>query len=84
MIDTLKIVSSKNLTIEKRQGIFNKLKESFDLEDFNNFCFLIGVDFDELAGQKKSSKIRELILYFERRDKIEIDLLETSIKELIK
>lgn len=77
----LKIVSYKDLTIVKRQEIFNKLKESFDLEDFNNFCFLIGVDFDELAGQKKSSKIRELILYFERRNKI--DLLETSIKELI-
>jgi nucleoside phosphorylase len=79
--NTLKIEPSKELTVIKRQEIFNKLRESFDLEDFNNFCFLIGVDIDELAGQKKSSKIVELILYFERRNKV--DLLETSIKKLI-
>jgi len=70
-----------DIDVTKRNEIFNKLKNSFDLEDFNNFCFLIGVDVDELPGQKKSSKIKELILYFERKNKI--GLLETSIKEHI-
>lgn len=72
-------VIDTDIDVSKRNEIFNKLKNSFSLEDFNNFCFLIGVDFDELSGQKKSSKIRELILYFERRNKL--GLLETSIKE---
>lgn len=64
---------------ERRKRLFNDLCRALDMEDFKNFCFVLGVDVDELPGDKKSSRVRELILLFERKGKI--DALENAFTD---
>jgi len=52
-----------------------------DMEEFKSFCFLIGVDFDELPGDRKAARIRELILLFERRG--EVHVLESAMVDVL-
>ena len=33
------------------------------MEDFKTLCYVIGVDFDNLPGEKKDTKIMELLQY---------------------
>lgn len=67
--------------VEIRRRLFETLKNAVDMEEFKNFCFLIGVDVDELPGDRKSAQIRELILLFERRGKMHV--LESAMTELL-
>jgi len=43
----------------------------FSLDEIKTLAFDTGVDFDELGGETKTSKIRELILFAERENKID-------------
>lgn len=58
-------------TTVMRRELYNQLCKGLDMEEFKNFCFLLGVDVDELPGDRKSARARELILLFERRGKVE-------------
>jgi len=53
-----------------RKVLHNQICKAIDLEEFKSFCFFFGVDFDELPGYRKSAKVRELILWFERHNTI--------------
>lgn len=75
------VLAPRTDCVEMRRRLFETLKNAVDKEEFNNFCFLIGVDVDELPGDRKSAWIRELILLFERRQ--EIHVLESAMAELI-
>lgn len=66
----------KRDSLERRKKLFDDLCSAMDMEDFKSFCFVLGVDVDELPGEKKSSRVRELILLFERRE--QIDALEAA------
>lgn len=60
------------MTIESDQSKRTKLRklliDHFDLQDLQDLCFDLGVDFDNLGGgNRKAEKIRELILYMEKR-----------------
>lgn len=52
-----------------------KLHELLDLhfseEDIRTMCFYLGVDYDNLPAQGKANKARELILHFQRLDRIQ-------------
>ncbi len=63
----------------QRMILFDKLCAAFDMEEFKNLCFLLGVDVDELPGDRKSARVRELILLFERRQNLEV--LEEAVFE---
>jgi DNA-binding NtrC family response regulator len=54
------------------------LDEKFDLEEIQNLCFDLDIDFDALPGEGK--KTRELVLYCRRRDRLKE--LATRIAEL--
>lgn len=69
------------ISIEKRKRLFHGLSSVVDLEEFKNFCFLLGVDFDKHSGKRKSAMIRELILLFERRG--EIRVLESAMVDIL-
>lgn len=69
------------VSLDVRRQLFDSICKAVDLEEFKNFCFLIGVDFDELPGDRKSAHVRELIQLFERRG--EINVLFDSVTELI-
>jgi nucleoside phosphorylase len=62
-----------------RKQLFEKLCDAFDVEEFKNLCFLLGVDIDELPGDRKSARVRELILLFERRHQLEV--LEEAVQQ---
>ena len=64
-------------SVEHRKRLFDHLCSAFDVEEFKNFCFLLGVDVDELPGDRKSSQVRELILLFERRRQLSV--LESAV-----
>ena len=46
------------------------LCKSFTLEGIKQLCFELKVDYEELSGETKQSKVRELILYLERRERL--------------
>jgi hypothetical protein len=47
------------------------LSDRLDLEELKTMCFDMKVDFDNLRGDGKAAKVRELILYLERHGQIE-------------
>lgn len=46
-------------------------------EKFKNFCFLIGVNIDELPGDREFPQVRELNLLFDRRSQVAV--LESAV-----
>jgi len=62
-----------------RKKLFEHLCAAFDIEEFKNLCFILGIDIDELPGDRKSGKVRELILLFERRGTLGV--LEEAVQE---
>ncbi len=61
--------------IALRERIFNVLKDSLSMEEVKTLCFVANVDYDELEGQTKSGKIRELVMDCYRGGRLS-DLLE--------
>ncbi|MCP4423168.1 MAG: SH3 domain-containing protein [Chloroflexi bacterium] len=62
-IDTRRISTSKLLLSIDRQ---------FNLDDLKSLAFTLDIDFDNLRGETKEGKIRELILLFSGREKLNI------------
>ena len=52
---------------ETRSTLVKALEDEFSLEEIRNLCFDLGLDPDNIPGNTKASKARELILYCERR-----------------
>ncbi|MEK6406338.1 MAG: hypothetical protein AABN34_05170 [Acidobacteriota bacterium] len=44
------------------------LRERFNLEETQDLCFHLSVDYDNLAGAGRNAKARELVEYFKRRN----------------
>lgn len=53
-----------------RTVFFPRLCKSLNMEDFRDFCFVLGIDVDDLEGTTKRAKIRELLLRAERRGRL--------------
>lgn len=51
------------------------LNEHFSLGELHNLCHDLGIDFENLPGDTKESKARELVEYCDRRDQLD-DLLK--------
>lgn len=47
------------------------LVQHFDLEELQTLCFDVQVDFEELAGGTKSAKVRELVAYLQRENRLD-------------
>ena len=50
------------------------LQEAYDLSELRVLCFDLEVDWDEIAGHRKSEKIADLIMFLMRRHKL-LDLI---------
>jgi hypothetical protein len=50
--------------------LHKQIDRLFNLEEVRTLCFDLGVDFDNVAGEGKSARIRELILQLARRDEL--------------
>jgi hypothetical protein len=60
--------------------LLQTLVEQFDLEELRTLCFDLGIDFDNLRGESKAGKARELVLYTKRRQ--QLDHLVARVQEL--
>ena len=47
------------------------LIDSFDLEELRLLCFDLGLDYEELAGKTKSTKMQDLVTYLQRRGELQ-------------
>jgi GTP-binding protein EngB required for normal cell division len=62
-----------------KKEIRKTLSKKCSLSDVKDICFDLEVDYDNIPGESKSSKIRELILYLDKKE--ELQLLEELINE---
>ena len=44
---------------------------AFDDSELRDLCFELHVDYEELSGQNKRDKARELLVYYERRQRLD-------------
>jgi len=58
-------------------GLRQILVSRFDEGDLRTLCFDLGVEYDDLPGEGKANKARELVAYLKRRNRIG-ELLETG------
>ncbi len=56
---------------EDRNTLLNFLARHYTLDEMKTLCFKLFIDYDNLGGDTKSAKARELILYLERGGRIE-------------
>lgn len=50
--------------------LLDRLRERLDLEGVRTLAFEAGIDYDELAGETKTAKLREMLLYVERQEQL--------------
>ena len=50
--------------------LWQKIIKQSNKEELQNLVFAVGIDWDELAGEQKSSKVRSLITTMVRRGKL--------------
>lgn len=55
---------------EDRNSLHHFIVNHYTLDELKSLCFNLFVDFDNLSGDTKNSKARELILYMERGGRI--------------
>lgn len=51
--------------------IHQLLVQHFDEQEIKQICFTLHIDYDNLPGEGKTNKARELVLYFERRGSLQ-------------
>ena len=59
------------LDTSQYQKLFQVLATRFDKQELKNLCFNLGVDFDNLSGESKGDKARELLAYLIRHNEID-------------
>jgi len=47
-----------------------KMVKAFDEDEIKTLCFDLNIDFDDIKGDNKSGKVRELILFVSRRNRL--------------
>ncbi|MBK9051453.1 MAG: hypothetical protein IPL78_11215 [Chloroflexi bacterium] len=50
--------------------LFQQIESLFNLSEVKGICFALGIEFEDLAGEEKQEKIRELITYCQRRGRV--------------
>ena len=61
---------SGELNREQLVSLRQTLEDRLSDDDLRTLCFDLGVDYEDLPGQRKSIKIQELLMYFVRRKSI--------------
>ena len=75
IIDLHNLIKERRLPTASSQPTLNELRlvlsMRFNLEELRDMCFEVGVDYDDLRGEGKSAKARELVLYMQRHRRLE-------------
>jgi VIT1/CCC1 family predicted Fe2+/Mn2+ transporter len=57
-----------NIDVQKLQEL---LDQRFNFEEIRQLTFDMGIEYEDLAGENKKTKVRELIIYLQRRNRLE-------------
>ena len=60
----------REYTAQELADLRQKLADYFDDGELKSLCFDLGVAYDELPGEGKANKARELVAFMERRDRM--------------
>ncbi|MCW1970243.1 MAG: hypothetical protein KIH69_019195 [Anaerolineae bacterium] len=63
--------SYKDLTTQYQANLLKGIVETYNEDELSTLCFTLGVDFENLPANSKEGKVRELILFLARRDRID-------------
>ena len=63
-----------------RRRLYQRLVRGFDLEEIKNLVFHLGLSPDDIVGDTIPIKARELVLYYQRRDRL--DTLQAALDRL--
>jgi hypothetical protein len=63
--------ASSRPALDRRVQVVRLLENNFSMADLQMLAFDLGIDLDNLAGDTRSAKARELVLYVERRGMLE-------------
>jgi uncharacterized protein len=66
---------------ERLSQLLQTLTDHFSDDELRTLCFKLGVDYEDLPGQSRAAKARELVAYCERHDRV-VDLEEECRKTL--
>lgn len=58
------------LDLDNRKQLIEALSRGFSLAELQTLCFDIGLDYENVPGETKESKVRELVLYCQRRGEL--------------
>jgi hypothetical protein len=47
----------------------DQIDQTFDEEELRGLCFALKIDYDNLCGESKADKIRELLAYCQRHNR---------------
>jgi hypothetical protein len=50
--------------------VYKRIMDGFNLQEIEDLCFALTIDFEDLGGTGKSGKARELVKYMERRGRL--------------
>jgi hypothetical protein len=72
------------LLAEGKNGLLSLMRDHLNLEELRTLCFQLDVDYDDLLGEAKTGRIRELILLMLREDRLPelVDVLEQTRSEI--
>ena len=64
--------ASKEVPVEvvDRSALRHNITTYFNASELRNLCFDLNVDYDNLQGEGKGDKARELVAYMERHERI--------------
>lgn len=65
--ENIKKIADVTPTALKRAIIRKNITDYFDDSELRTLCYYLSIDYDNLAGDAKEAKARELIVYCERR-----------------
>lgn len=55
---------------ERQQHLFQVLADSFNNGELRDLCFELGIEYDDLMGETRRDKARELVAFARRRDRL--------------
>lgn len=59
------------MSLDERNDLYSHLLMHFDLEGLRTLCFKLGVEYDDLRGEGRAGKARELIMLLQRQGRLD-------------
>jgi Effector-associated domain 7 len=79
MTDSTEIVDGNEEKSVDLRKLLRAIIDSFSENDLRDLCFELRLDYENLPGQAKKDKARELVIHFDRRNRINV--LVTAFRE---